>query len=578
MKQFYQAFFLIVNFILLLSVSVFGQDHPTDINTTGLFISAGNGPGLYLGNGGDSAAVLTVEGALINFGGRLQQEENTVLLLKQGSDSFRGSFQNLSDTAIADLAGNIILEGDLNNEGDLNHSGVITFQGNDESSLFGDLTGVNAFHTVIADKDSGEERIYVTVDADVTEQIEYRGAGCFITNNSTLYLQNPDTGSLRGFLHPGSYSTISRTVVTLGSSGGFKREVQLGYTYDFPVANSTDYNPLRLRPLVGPAISDVVIRLEPFAGASINFSKTYPSLPCAPGAIDLQYDCMLQNGVWRIDGRDDGSLVYQLYSFPHSSHFNDCLPSEPLNFRTMRSPSPGGDWSPYVDSILNEQDMCMYVTVNNAQDLEGQPIPGGIYSEFSSIGVGAGPAGGGTLPVEWLFFNVSGNGLNAVLNWGTAVEVNNKGFGIYRSLDLQEFERIGSVDGSDDPLSFSEYSFIDKDLDPGTTYYYRLKQEDLDGAYVWSDVQSFTTSGFAASLNAFPNPTNGMLTLEKSTEWSSQNEVVCFDMYGLAKSIEYMQNAKQINIDLRFIPPGSYMIKVKDKVSGEIYTKQVMKH
>jgi hypothetical protein len=364
----------------------------------------------------------------------------------------------------------------------------------------------------------------------------------------------------------------------MGNGGGFKREVELGYSYDFPVANETDYNPIRVRPLLGPLVSDIIIRLEPYAGATINFSNTYLSLPCSPGPIDLQYDCMLQNGIWRIDGRDDGSLVYQIYSFPHSSHFNDCLPSGPFNFRTMRSPNPGGDWTPYVDSILNLQDMCMYVPVNSVQDLDGQAIPGGIYSSFSSIGVGAGPAGGGTLPVEWLYFDVIGMDLSAQLNWGTGVEVNNRGFGIYRSETLEEFIPIGFVDATDDPLSFSEYQFVDASLEMGKTYYYRIKQEDLDGGFFWSEIRSYTTTDLFSEVKAFPNPTDGFLVLENSAEWSDIVEIVCYDMYGLLKQVKSIQQPKQIQIDLSFLPPGSYLIKATDKVSGEIFTKQVMKH
>lgn len=564
--------------LLLWSVFSYGQDAPQDIYSTGLYISEGRGVGLFVGNGGDSGIALTVEGALINFGGQIHQENNAAIYLKQGVDSFRGSFQNLTDSAFASLAGTIVLEGDLNNEGSFSHSGQVILQGDDEVFFYGNLTDTNALYSVVANKDSGAELIHVTTDLDVSNLIDYQGAGCFITNNSTLYLRNADTSSLRGFLNPGTYSTISRTVVTMGNEGGFKREVELGYNYDFPVANPATYNPIRIRPVSGPLYSDVIIRLEPYAGATINFNNTYSSLPCSPGPIDFQYDCLLQNGVWRIDGRDDGSLIYQTYSFPHSSYFNDCAPSGPFNFRTMRSPNPGGDWSPYVDSVMSQQDLCMFVTVNNLQDLDGQAIPGGIYSSFSSIGVGAGPAGGGTLPVEWLYFDVTGMGLSAQLNWGTGVEVNNRGFGIYRSETLEEFEPIGFVDATDDPLNFSEYQFLDANLEMGKTYYYRIKQEDLDGESFWSEIRSYTATGPFSEVKAFPNPTDGLLVLEKSMEWSDEIEIICYDMFGLMKQVESIHKPKQLQVDLGFLPPGSYMIKATDKVTGEIFTKKVMKH
>lgn len=70
------------------------------------------------------------------------------------------------------------------------------------------------------------------------------------------------------------------------------------------------------------------------------------------------------------------------------------------------------------------------------------------------------------------------------VEWTTASETNTAGFNLYRS------ERAGGsyikvnaqlIPASTDPLTGGKYSFEDKNVTPGKTYYYELEDVQLDG-------------------------------------------------------------------------------------------------
>lgn len=92
------------------------------------------------------------------------------------------------------------------------------------------------------------------------------------------------------------------------------------------------------------------------------------------------------------------------------------------------------------------------------------------------------------LPVDLISFTASISEFFVELNWSTASEVNNSHFEIYKSLDTENFERIGYVNGNGNSQYIVEYQFIDHNLKGAQ--FYRLKQVDFDGQFEYSDVVS----------------------------------------------------------------------------------------
>ncbi len=113
------------------------------------------------------------------------------------------------------------------------------------------------------------------------------------------------------------------------------------------------------------------------------------------------------------------------------------------------------------------------------------------------------------IPVELTSFSASVAGNNVILEWATAIELNNLGFDVERRVLESVFEVVGFVYGAGSTTEPRNYSFTDSKISSGS-YTYRLKQIDYDGSFEYSDevkVDVTTPSVYALEQN-YPNPFN----------------------------------------------------------------------
>lgn len=137
------------------------------------------------------------------------------------------------------------------------------------------------------------------------------------------------------------------------------------------------------------------------------------------------------------------------------------------------------------------------------------------------------------VPVELSAFAV--NTVNGAfeLSWSTLTEVNNSGFEIERSLDNELFTKVGFVEGRGTTTEKQIYSFVDNKVQTGVTYYYRLKQVDLDGKFTYSEVQSGYLAPAEFSLNQnYPNPFNPSTKIGFSIPEKANVKMSVFNMLG----------------------------------------------
>ena len=108
------------------------------------------------------------------------------------------------------------------------------------------------------------------------------------------------------------------------------------------------------------------------------------------------------------------------------------------------------------------------------------------------------------LPVQLTTFQASIKESQVELYWNTASEVNNKEFIVERSMDGEQFERIGVIAGAGTSSKPKDYWYVDEFPRTGINYY-RLQQVDKDGRTEYSDViiAELTVSNIALLM---PNP------------------------------------------------------------------------
>ncbi|MBS1594264.1 MAG: T9SS type A sorting domain-containing protein [Bacteroidetes bacterium] len=153
------------------------------------------------------------------------------------------------------------------------------------------------------------------------------------------------------------------------------------------------------------------------------------------------------------------------------------------------------------------------------------------------------------------------------LDWATASEINNKGFAVERSTNGTDFTQIGWVDGHGNSNTQLSYSYSDRTVQPGTVYYYRLKQVDFDGQYVYSEIVSASLigeKGFSFE-DMIPNPAVNSVQLGILTTAGQKANVTITDMLGRVVLNQPWQLAEGYNIstfDISGLSQGTYSVSV----------------
>lgn len=180
-----------------------------------------------------------------------------------------------------------------------------------------------------------------------------------------------------------------------------------------------------------------------------------------------------------------------------------------------------------------------------------------------SIGVS-----GNALPVSITSFKGEQRGNINVLSWITATEINNEGFEIQRSADGTNFSSIGFVHSKGDNGNSNlivNYSFNDVKPLIGTNYY-RLKQLDKDGKYIYSEVVA--VRGAKPSqldiVSIYPNPTTNTLSIALNAPKTDKVTYVVSDISGrviITLQVNVMVGNNLHNINVTNLAKGTYTIK-----------------
>jgi uncharacterized delta-60 repeat protein len=193
-----------------------------------------------------------------------------------------------------------------------------------------------------------------------------------------------------------------------------------------------------------------------------------------------------------------------------------------------------------------------------------------------SFGIAAYGNDAGALPVSFLSFNgVINNGVS-VLNWSTTNEVNNKGFEVERSYDGVNFSDIGFVTGKGNTASVNNYTYTDTKVLSGSNYY-RLKQIDLDGTFMYSSVILLDYSKFGWSILGNPVTNNSWIQLQLDKPSTVSIQIISLNgtVIQTINPGNIAAGTYSFPLNLNSTAAGMYVVKLM--VNNTIYTKNIVK-
>jgi len=254
------------------------------------------------------------------------------------------------------------------------------------------------------------------------------------------------------------------------------------------------------------------------------------------------------------------------------------------NFTVIRDLSSTDGGNPWM-SMIQASDGLIYGGTQTGDTTGGTifrfDTTGGGFTvvrnlEYETEGAGVSSLldlnGNFTLPVELISFKADKQNQTVLLTWKTAQEQNSDRFEIERSSNGTAFNSKGSVAAAGNTNSITNYSF--KDIDPmNGINYYRLKQVDKDGSFIYSRTVSVS---FDASKNliVFPNPVSDRLyiRLPQQNHYATIRVMDASGKLVLQKSFGSSATA-EVNVD--GLPKGWYILQlVGDNILEKAFLKE----
>jgi len=167
------------------------------------------------------------------------------------------------------------------------------------------------------------------------------------------------------------------------------------------------------------------------------------------------------------------------------------------------------------------------------------------------------------LPLHLLSFSGLLQGGNVTLDWKTADEKGTKLFSVERSSNAKDFVSIGQV-AAKDVAGVNSYQYVDQSVAAGA-WYYRLRMQDIDGKYTYSNVISVNVGAAFQGMLVYPNPVADRLFVQLQSTQVEKTVVRLVDMQGKTlqqQEVMLSNGVTSFTFDTRTLARGTYFISV----------------
>ncbi len=263
------------------------------------------------------------------------------------------------------------------------------------------------------------------------------------------------------------------------------------------------------------------------------------------------------------------NTCYQLIKIVLTNTYTSIVSSTSVN--SIENPIPAGDGLATV-SFNGSDSIVIFggpIVVNQVS---------GIYDQICKSRLPMAALGAASmtfpslLPIQLQNFTYAIIKKTVQLQWQTTTEINSNYFSIERSADGVNFSSIGKVDATGNSNRLQDYAFVDNN--PKNTNYYRLKEVDFDGKYIYSKILQVKFPSLQ-SLSIISNPVQNLLQLQINSSSSQTSYLTIFDFTGRRLKTFNAQNGNQ-NIDVSFLTSGTYFLQLITS-DGDVYDNVFIK-
>ncbi|MCS7073383.1 MAG: T9SS type A sorting domain-containing protein, partial [Bacteroidia bacterium] len=387
-------------------------------------------------------------------------------------------------------------------------------------------SGIGNFHNVTMNK-AGQ--VELTDPANMSDMI-LSPTGILNLNNGwivtgpsrVVFIDNPSTGAVIN----GSVNSFV--------SGRLRRDINASGSYMFPIGYAPNTSSYRL---INPNFTSAgdYTQLTAFYTPSIDapITATTPGDHCGPPQDPYSN---IGDGIWTITGSpvatNKGNYSIRAYPGVAFTVANALLAKRDLPASWVLDGNCGTNTASYIERTN---------ITTGFSDFKGQekPVP---------------------LPVEMTQLMAKPLQTAIQLTFATRVEINNQGFELQRSEDNVNFSKIAWLPAQGP----SEYRWNDETVSRGKSYFYRLKQLDIDGTYRFSNVVEAKLPE-TQSFRIYPNPAIDQVRISIEGLTTETVQIRLLNTLGqtvLEKDFSTRQGSFDEAIELKGLTSGTYQVLV----------------
>ena len=180
--------------------------------------------------------------------------------------------------------------------------------------------------------------------------------------------------------------------------------------------------------------------------------------------------------------------------------------------------------------------------------------------------------GGTDIPIELSNFDAKSTTNRVDITWATESELNSDRFEVERAKVSEgikaDFSKIAEKSAAGKSSVRIEYGpVVDRNVEYGDVYIYRLKMMDKDGRYEYSDERMVEVGGEGLWISeARPNPVQGVAKFDIRTN-NKNVELSVYDVNGRNMEVKYEISNGVMEMDMSGVNSGVYTIVLK---SGDL--------